>query len=127
MAKRVTVQEVKDIITLKSSISVASVSACITAANITIDSNSTSSGYSSTELKELERWLSAHFLAILDPRAESKKIGDAATKYRLGSEGKGLDCTPYGQQLKVLDYKRTLNNLGKQKATVGIVDYSTTV
>ena len=63
--------------------------------------------YSSDLLEQLELWLAAHFVAIRDPRVVSETIGDAKATYH-GKSGLGLDHTPYGQQLRVIDTKGTL-------------------
>ena len=51
------------------------------------------SGLGAATLKEIERWLSAHFVAIRDPRIMSEKAGDASANYH-GKSAMGLDATP---------------------------------
>jgi len=75
-------------------------------------------GLSTTLLKEITRWLSAHFVAIRDPRTTEEKTGEAAAKFFLGKVGTGLDATPYGQQVKILDVTGTLNSMGKRASEV---------
>jgi len=68
-------------------------------------------------LKEIERWLAAHFVAIRDKRTVSDKVGDSSHKYE-GETGMGLDFTRYGQQAKLLDTTGTLSDVGKRKASM---------
>ena len=65
--------------------------------------------------KEIQRWLSAHFLAMYDQRVTSEKTGDASYTYE-GTTGMGLDSTRYGQQAKILDITGTLADAGKTQA-----------
>jgi hypothetical protein len=65
--------------------------------------------------KEIQRWLSAHFLAMYDQRVSSEKTGDASFNYE-GTTGMGLDSTRYGQQAKILDPTGSLAGLSKQQA-----------
>jgi hypothetical protein len=100
----------------------------IRAANIVVTRHLSNVGMDSTELKEIERWLSAHFIAIRDPRLRERTVGDARDKYAIsGGYSGGLDATPYGQQVMVLDYTGTLSaRVGKRAVMVDAVqeDYS---
>jgi len=78
----------------------------------------TGQGLSTSMLKEITRWLSAHFAAIRDPRSSKEKTGEAEASFFLGKAGEGLDATPYGQQVKVLDTTGILGSLGKREAKV---------
>jgi len=71
------------------------------------------SGYTDTRLELIERWLAAHFLAIRDPRYESKKIGSAQGKYRSKVDF-NLSLTHYGQQAQMLDTAGGLSTLSKR-------------
>lgn len=92
----------------------------ITAANLIVTDQLGSSAFSAAYLKEVERWLAAHFVAIRDKRAKSVTIGksraDFSDKY-----GLGLDFTEYGQQVKVLDTTGTLANIGMRKAGFTVI------
>jgi hypothetical protein len=83
----------------------------IITANALVDEILLSEGFGDTLLKQIECWLAAHFVAIRDPRAERQKVGDVDVKY-YGKSGLGLDATPYGQQVKVLDYSGKMSSLG---------------
>ena len=115
---RTTVQKVKDIITLSDDVTTANISACILVATTLIDDKLSASGHSDTMLAEIERWLAAHFIAINDSRVVSETIGDATTRYAIGSMGKALEATTYGQQVLTLEHTGTFANLGKRKATI---------
>lgn len=108
---RVTAEEVQAIISYDPAIT--DITPFITAANLLITQKFTGSGVSEALLKEMERWLAAHYIAIRDPRLRSEKIGDAANTYQ-GQEGMYLDATLYGQQVKTLDPTGTLANIGKR-------------
>ncbi len=119
-AGRVTVDEVKEI--FDTDLNANNIEAMIRAANMLVTAKLTGVGYADAELKEIERWLSAHFAAQMDPVAETEKIGDAQIRYALaisrGSAGLKLNNNPYGQQVCVLEYQGILVNLGKVAAVI---------
>ena len=78
----------------------------------------TGQGIGTAMLKEITRWLAAHFVAIRDPRVKQDKTAEASATFFLGKEGEGLKATPYGQQVLALDTSGTLANLGKRTASV---------
>ena len=112
MANRVTGAEVKEII--NTSLTTSEVTPFITAANQIVTSKLGGQGVTSNSLKEVERWLSAHFVAIRsqDSVAKAEKTGEASVT-RHGKTEMGLDFTPYGQQAKLLDPTGRLNSAGK--------------
>lgn len=65
--------------------------------------------------KEIQRWLSAHYLAMYDRTTQSEKTGDASFTYE-GQTGMGLDSTRYGQQAKTLDCTGLLAGLSKENS-----------
>ena len=70
-----------------------------------------------TRLEQIERWLTAHLLAsTLVRMGKQEKLGEASITYT-GEFGMGLDSTPYGQMVKVLDTTGTLAAKGKRKIT----------
>jgi len=95
----------------------------ITIANLLVTDLLGDSGLSDAMLKEIERWLSAHFVAIRDPREKIIKTGDAGATFFLGKEGKGLESTPYGLQAMAMDTTGTLANLGKRAAKLDVIDW----
>lgn len=59
--------------------------------------------YTAENLRVIETWLAAHFLALQTPEFMSERLGDES--YQLAMRmGLGLDLTRYGQMCKRLDY-----------------------
>ena len=109
---RVSAAEVRQVIRLStSSVSDATLNEQIDVAfRLTSDLLSTK-GLSDDRLKDIEKYLSAHFAALYDREAMSaeKKVGGAASEYYLtNAVGKYLDLTVWGQMAKVLDTSNTL-------------------
>ena len=123
MANRVVGQEVKEIIdTDKTNIEV---EPFIAASNAMIEEHLVGQGLGAALLKEIERWLAAHFLAIADPREDFVWIGEARARFG-GKFGLGLDFTAYGQQVKMLDTTGILANMGKPRASFAVIsEYDT--
>lgn len=113
---RVTVDEVKQIITIPSTVDVVPF---IRAANLTVTKRvGTNTSLSTAQKKEIERWLVAHFLSMGPIRQASyEKLGEAEVSYAGKYDNLGLDATSYGQQVKLLDTTGLLANLGKQGIT----------
>lgn len=111
---RVTAEEVLDIMDSDCVVSSIALTAMITAANTIITKVfKTNTDVTDAELKELERWLSAHIVAsTLYRMATMERVGDAEVKY-MGSFGQQLDSTPYGQMVKLLDTTGELAKAGK--------------
>lgn len=110
---RVTDAEVKEIFDTD----IADTTPFITVANILVTDVLGSESLSTTLLKEIERWLAAHFASMRDPRIQREKLGDADVTYH-GKSAMGLDGTPYGQQAKLLDTSGKLESIGKMKAEI---------
>lgn len=72
-------------------------------------------GLSANRLKEIARWLAAHFLAVREPRLLSEQAGRAQAKYEGGAIDKRLMSTRYGQQAIALDPTGVLAGLSEQK------------
>jgi len=108
MANRVTHEEVLEIIDTD----IEDTTPFITIANLLVTAKLSGESLEDAHLKEIERWLAAHFVAIRDPRALSEGIGDARVTYTFES-GKGLEATPYGQQVLTLDTTGKMKQLGK--------------
>jgi hypothetical protein len=71
-------------------------------------------GYDEARLELIERWLSAHFYAIRDPRRTQEVAGPVSESFQ-SKVDLGLDVTHYGQQAKLLDTKGTLLILGQPR------------
>ncbi len=116
---RVTAAEVREVI--NSVLPDAVVHACINTAHHMVDDRLASLSLGTDLLHDIELWLSAHFVAVREPRAMSERIGNEyQVSYQLNSNGMGLEATTYGQQALALDYTGTLKALGKQKASLQV-------
>lgn len=91
-------------------------------ANILITDILLDEGYSIDLLKEIEKWLAAHFVAIRDPQVMKEKIGEVDAAYQ-GKTGLGLNYTSYGQQVMLLEYHGKLAEIaqGKGPAEVKVI------
>lgn len=73
------------------------------------------------ELKEIERWFTAHMIASTIFRTTTEeKLGDASVKYT-GQFGMALDSTPYGQMVKQLDRTSKISEAGLKRATMSAI------
>jgi hypothetical protein len=121
---RVSSAEVLAIMDLGSGVT--DVDAFIAGATLVVTERLGEKGLSDDLLKEIERWLSAHFVSINLPKIMEEKIGGASQKYEgivfIGSK-KGLDTTRYGQQVLVLDSTGTMSNIGKVAASISVPDF----
>lgn len=110
---RITEAEVKEII--DTSITSGLV-AFIAAASSIVEDELLGKGLSTTRLKEIERYLAAHFVSIRDTsqgQIVSEKIGDAQINYKQFGEARALNSSRYGQQAMFLDTSGTLASIGK--------------
>jgi hypothetical protein len=116
MAVRVTATEVKSILETETTLTDAQVTAIIVSANVMVD---TVLGTGTTTiLKEIERWLSAHMVAISKERqALKEEAGGAAITYT-GAYGLGLKSTSYGQMVLTLDTSGAFADLGIKSASL---------
>ena len=80
----------------------------IQSASTLVDTQLASSGLTGVELFEVERWLSAHFVAMVHPPATEVGTGVYRVKLESGSTGQGLRSTRYGQLALALDRTGTL-------------------
>lgn len=82
----------------------------IEAANSLVNDVCTGSGYSDSKLELIERWLSAHMCAILDPPANIE-TADQVTAHYDSKVALGLNLTRWGQQAMRLDTDGNLAGL----------------
>lgn len=120
MAVRCSGDEVKEII--DTTLSASDIVPFITIANLVINEKLDGEGLSADFLKEIERWLSAHYVAIRDPRLSKVKVDDIEETYFLGKGDKGLGSTPYGVQVLAMDTTGILKDLGKKKVIFTSID-----
>ena len=100
--------DVEEIMDIDSSIT--NIGAFITAANLIINSKLADVTYTNEDdedtteatKKEIERWLSAHLVAIRDTRSKEEKAGSVSQsfQYKLGLN---LQVTMYGQNACMID------------------------
>jgi hypothetical protein len=109
MAIRTTDELVREIIELEDT---DVITPFIALANDLVDEICEPLGYTETRLMLIETWLAAHFTAVKLPRLTSESAGGVSESYQT-SPGMGLDLTPYGQQVKMLDTKGGLAKLDK--------------
>ena len=109
---RVTEAEVKKIVS--TTLTNEEITPFLTAANVLITDILTNEGYGNSLLKEIEKWLAAHLVAIRDPQIEKEKIGEVDATYQ-GKTGLGLNHTSYGQQVMVLDHHGKLAEIAQSK------------
>ena len=75
---------------------------------------------SSARLELIERYLSAHFYTLRDPRTTAERAGPVSANYQ-SSVGSGLKTSHYGQMAITLDPTGTLKNMSEGKRAGGIV------
>jgi len=71
-------------------------------------------------LKEIERWLSAHFIAIRDMRSSMEKAGSVSQSFQHKVD-LNLSNTMYGQQAMMLDTTGKLLAISKGKTGSSLV------
>lgn len=84
----------------------------IEVASALVDDACSGASYSAEKLERIERWLSAHFYTVRDPRAESEKAGAVSAKYQ-SKVDIGLNSSHYGQMAMRLDTNGGLAKLEK--------------
>ncbi len=123
---RVTSDEVKEIINS----ALTNLIPFIAAANTLVTDELSGLGLSATRLKEIERWLAAHLVAVSRDRSlgqvVEKEIGKTREKYMSFPSGLAINSSSYGQQAALLDTTGTLANLGRKKAAFRVVTPSLT-
>jgi hypothetical protein len=118
---RTTDSEVKKIISLNS---ITDTTSFITTANLLVTQNLGNSGLSNDMLTEIEKYLTAHLLALHPDERQliDQKLGDATDKLG-GDFGKGLDFTQFGQTVKMLDTTGTFATTSEgQKSVVDVIN-----
>lgn len=92
----------------------------IEVANALVEEIATPSGHAAIQLELIERWLSAHFYCMRDPRAERERAGPVGATYQ-SKVDLNLATSHYGQMAMVLDTSGELAALsGKTKRTVSV-------
>lgn len=96
----------------------------IDAANALVTELCTASGYTDERLEKIEKFLSAHFYTLRDPRPTSETAGDIQEAYQ-SKVDLFFKTSHYGQMAMALDTKGNLASLEndlekKRKFTVGL-------
>lgn len=91
----------------------------LTAAHMLVDAKCAPAGYTDLQLATIEAWLAAHLACTKDPQISKEKTGGSDTTYD-GKTEMGLSGTRYGQQVKLLDFKKVLAELENSKGFVEI-------
>jgi hypothetical protein len=122
MAVRTTAEAVGLIIDVDSGISL---TPFIEVANALVTKHCVDGAFTVAELELIERWLSAHFYAIRDPRTTQERAGSVGESYQ-SQVGLGFDVTHYGQMAMRLDWSGALALLNEQTKKGGRVTASVT-
>jgi hydrogenase maturation factor HypF (carbamoyltransferase family) len=115
---RVTIDDVKEI--LDTDLSDEAMDIHISAANAIITAY-LSEDMTEVQMTLIERYLAAHFCAMIDRQAQSEKIDVISITYQ-GKTGLGLDFTAYGQQVKMLDTTGKLASMQAKTAALEVID-----
>ena len=90
----------------------------LTAANLLVTEAYSGASTPTALLAEIEKWLTAHMLAVTLARTVSaEELGEAKVKYT-GYWGKKLESTSYGQMVLTLDTEGISGRLGKATASM---------
>lgn len=121
MTARVTAEEVGKIIEYDVTL-IPDITPFITTANVMVNSVCTSSILTEEVLKQIELWLSAHFVAVKDQRVASEGVDTLSQsfQYKLGN---GLKSTMYGQQACAIDFSGALSALAENTVPKTRIDF----
>jgi hypothetical protein len=122
MTLRVNTSEVKEIFETNITDLVPFITAANTVINDQLATEISNGSVSSATLKEMERWLAAHFASARDQRPVEEKLGEATMKYQ-GTSGEGLLSTTYGQMAMELDPTGQLAGGKRRRAEMTTVDF----
>ncbi len=122
MAVRVTDQEVKEIMNTNITDTAPFIIGANSMINNQLSAEITAGSVSATTLKEMERWLSAHFASAMDQQPIEEAVGEAKVKYQ-GYFSKGLSSSVYGQRAMDLDPTGRLGSGGKASSTLTAIDF----
>lgn len=92
----------------------------IVLAVLLIDQHLSNQGLSTALMRELQRWLAAHFACMRDPRFTQVKTENDSFTYEHGPMGQGLRSTKYGQQVLAMDPTGILAEVTAQKQQASI-------
>jgi hypothetical protein len=101
MALRCSPTEVKEL--LDTTLTETQVLPFLLAASLLLDTHLINAGLSVALMRELERWLAAHFVCIRDPLFMQASTDGQSMTFQRGPAKDGLKATSYGQQVLLLD------------------------
>ncbi len=115
MTIRVSATEVKNIISTSLSDAIV-LDPCITLASDIVDNNLTDQGLSTVLLKNIERYLAAHFVALTEEGGAliSSEFGDANDRWSDVYKA-GLSSTRFGQASIAMDSSGVLNAISTSR------------
>lgn len=116
MATRIDPDGVKEII--DTDLTDPRIQAFIDGANQIVTKVLGSEGLTEALLKEIERWLSAHYIAATFERQAIHEVAGPAEQKFSDVFKSGLDSTTYGQTAKSLDPTGGLSNLGMKTVSI---------
>lgn len=108
MANRVTTAEVEEII--DTDLTDGRITVCIDTAHNLVETQCVGNDLSDDTLKSIERWLSAHFVAVVEPRITREKADVVGASY-MHKVDLYLASTVWGQQAMLLDTSGNLSEL----------------
>jgi len=94
----------------------------IETANVVVTNHCAGYSYDADVLKQIELWLSAHFVCQADPQISREGVEGGTNVTYDGKTGMNLDSTRYGQQVKILDYKGTIREARKEPSLDVMMD-----
>ena len=91
--------------------------AFIRTAHLIVENVTVGCGYSEEVICELEVWLAAHLSTAAEPLVGTERIGSTYLSYvrNQSANAVGLNSTPYGQHLQLIDTCGALSDAEKQK------------
>jgi len=122
MAVRVSNVEVKEIFNTDITDTSTFIVAANTVINNELSAEITSGDVDTATLKEMERWLAAHFACSWDQQPVEEKLGEAGVRYQ-GKFDKGLESTTYGQRVLLLDPTGRLASGSRKVSTFKAIDF----
>lgn len=75
----------------------------IVLASLLVDTHVAPLSVDAALLTEIERWLAAHFACIRDPQVRELRADSVSMTLDVGTPGRGLAATRYGQQVAQMD------------------------
>jgi hypothetical protein len=115
---RVTAAEVEEIIEIDSVIvTPAQVDGYCNQAHLLVEQNITDVSMTEAELKTIEQYLAAHFIALKDQRRKAEGVKGVTEDYHPFKPDFGLAVTTYGQQAMVFDRSGALHALNAGKSS----------